>query len=65
MAMIAVPISEDRLARLQAWAEQAGLSPEEFLRRRVEQLLDQQDERFRQAAAYVLDKNAELYRRLA
>jgi hypothetical protein len=34
-------------------------------RRRVEQLLDHPDEQFRQAADYVLKKNAELYRRLA
>jgi hypothetical protein len=65
MAMITIPLSDDRLAQLQAWAEQAGVSPEEFLRRRVEQLLDRPDEQFRQAASYVLQKNAELYRRLA
>jgi len=33
-------------------------------RQRVEQLLDRPDEQFRQAATYVLEKNAELYRRL-
>jgi hypothetical protein len=52
------------VAQLRLRAEQAGLTPEEFLRRRVEQLLDRPDESFRQAA-YVLQKNAELYRRLA
>jgi hypothetical protein len=65
MTTIAIPISAERLAQLRIWAEQAGLPPEEFLRRRVEQLLDQPDEQFRQAATYVLQKNAELYRRLA
>ena len=40
-------------------------NPEEFLRRRVEQLLDRPDAEFLQAAAYVLAKNADLYRRLA
>jgi len=65
MAMIAIPITEEGLAQLRIWAEQAGLPPEEFLRRRVEQLLDRPDEPFRQAANYVLQKNAELYRRLA
>lgn len=65
MTTITIPLSEERLARLRIWAEQAGLAPEEFLRRRVEQLLEQPDEQFRQAAAYVLQKNAELYRRLA
>jgi len=65
MTMITIPLSDERLAHLRGWAEQTGLSPEEFLRRRVEQLLDRPDEQFRQAAAYVLQKNAELYRRLA
>jgi hypothetical protein len=65
MTTITVPLSDERAAQLRLRAEQAGLSPEEFLRRHVEQFLDQPDEQFRQAAAYVLGKNAELYRRLA
>lgn len=65
MTMITIPLSEDRLAQLRLWAEQTGLSPEEFLRRRVEQLLNQPDEQFRQAADYIVHKNADLYRRLA
>ena len=65
MTVISIPLSDERLAQLQAWATQAGLTPEEFLRRRVEQLLDRPDDQFRQAANYVLEKNAELYRRLA
>jgi hypothetical protein len=64
MTTITIPLSEERFAQLRLWAEQAGLPPEEFLRRRVEQLLDRPDDQFRQAAAYVLQKNAELYRRL-
>jgi hypothetical protein len=65
MTTISVPISDDRLAHLRIRAEQAGIAPEEFLRQRVEQLLERPDEKFQQAAAYVLLKNAELYRRLA
>jgi hypothetical protein len=65
MTTIAIPLSDERAAQLRLRAEQAGLTPEEFLRRRVEQLLDRPDEEFRHAAAYVLQKNAELYRRLA
>ena len=45
-------------------ASLSGLTPEEFLQRRVEELLKQPEE-FREAAAYVLNKNSELYRRLA
>ena len=65
MTTVSIPLSEEHIAQLNILAEQAGLSPEEFLRRRVEQLLDRPDEPFRQAATYVLQKNAELYRRLA
>jgi len=65
MTMITIPLSDERLVQLRTWAEQAGLAPEEYLRWRVEQLLARPDEQFRQAAAYVLQKNAELYRRLA
>jgi hypothetical protein len=60
MTIITIPLSDERLARLRTWAEQTGLTPEEFLRRRVEQLLEPPDEQFQQAAAYVLQKNAEL-----
>lgn len=65
MTTITIPLSEEHIAQLRVWAEQAGLPPEEFLRRRVEHLLDRPDEPFRQAADYVLQKNSELYRRLA
>jgi len=65
MTTIAIPLSDERVEQLRLRAAQAGLAPEEFLRRRVEQLLDRSDEQFREAAAYVLKKNAELYRRLA
>jgi antitoxin FitA len=64
MTMITIPLSDERLAQLRIRAEQTGLTPEEFLRIRVEQLLAQPDDQFCQAAAYVLQKNAELYRRL-
>ena len=50
MTMITIPLSDERLAQLHAWAEQTGLTPEEFLRRRVEQLLQSPDAQFRQAA---------------
>ena len=65
MSMVTIPISDEHLAQLRAWAEQVGLTPEEFLRRRVQQLLEPPDQQFRQAAEYVLQKNEDLYRRLA
>jgi hypothetical protein len=65
MSDITIPLSDEQLAQLKLLAEQDGLSPEEFLRRRVEQLLEPSDEEFRDAASYILKKNAELYRRLS
>jgi hypothetical protein len=65
MTTIAIHLSDEQLAHLRQRAQQAGLPPEEFLRRRVEQMLDRPDEQFREAASYVLRKNADLYRRLA
>jgi antitoxin FitA len=65
MTTIAVSLTEERLAKLRTWAEQTGLTLEEFLRQHVEKLLDWRDEQFREAVDYVLQKNAEIYRRLA
>ncbi len=65
MTSITIPLSDERVAQLRVWAEEAGLPPEEFLRRRVEQLLDRPDQQFQKAADHLLQKNAELYRRLA
>jgi hypothetical protein len=65
MTSITIPLSDERAAQLRVWAEEAGLPPEEFLRRRVEQLLDRPDQQFQKAAEHLLQKNAELYRRLA
>jgi antitoxin FitA len=65
MSAITVPLSDDRLERLRALAAQAGISPEELARIGLEEWLAQPREDFRQAAEYVLWKNAELYRRLA
>lgn len=65
MTAVTIPLSEERLERLRELAREAQVSPEEFLRARVEALLDQPDEGFARVADYVLRKNAELYRRLA
>ncbi|MDA1039091.1 MAG: DNA-binding protein [Planctomycetota bacterium] len=65
MTTITIPLSDERAAQLRLWADEVGLPPEEFLRRRVEQLLDRPDEHFQKASDYLLQKNAELYRRLA
>jgi predicted transcriptional regulator len=65
MTAITIPISEDRLERLKQLAEQTGVSPEELARAGLEEWLRRPREDFVQAARNVLQKNAELYRRLA
>jgi antitoxin FitA len=64
MSSITVPLSDEALARLQETAGQLGVSPEELVRVSIEELLGRPDEAFERAAEYVLNKNAELYRRL-
>ena len=65
MTTITIPISDERQSRLRDLAAQAGLTPEDFLRLRVDRWLEAPDEAFDKAADDVLQKNAELYRRLA
>jgi len=65
MTLFSIPLPEDRASKLLLQAERAGLSPEEFLSRCVEEILGRPDEAFSGAAEHVLKKNAELYRRLA
>lgn len=65
MKTITIPISDDRYSQLQVLAGRYGLSLDELVRLSIEDLLAQPDETFRRALDYVLDKNSELYRRLA
>ena len=65
MSSITIDLSEDKLRRLQEAAAHLGVSPEDLVRVSVEDLLARPEEDFKKAAEYVLQKNAELYRRLA
>lgn len=65
MITITLPIPDDRMRRLQELAARFNITPEDLVRVSVEELLAQPEEQFRRALDYVLNKNAELYRRLA
>ena len=65
MTTLTVPLSEERLEQLRTLAARVNVSPEELARAGLEDWLRQPREDFVQAARYVLEKNAELYRRLA
>jgi len=65
MTTITIAMPEERLLKLKETATRFGVSPEELVRVSIEELLTRPEGAFKQAVDYVLDKNAELYRRLA
>jgi hypothetical protein len=65
MTTISIPLSDERFFRLKELADGAKVSPEELVRASIEEWLSRPADDFVQAANYVLQKNAELYRRLA
>jgi hypothetical protein len=65
MATITIPLTDERLKQLKELARQNKVSPEDLARASLEDWLRQPRDDFVKAARYVLEKNAELYRRLA
>lgn len=65
MTTITVTLPDDRLRKLKQIADRLKIAPEELVRASVEELLARPEEEFERALEYVLNKNAELYRRLA
>lgn len=65
MISITIALPDERLEQLQELAKQLNISTEELVRISIDELLSKPDNEFQQAAEFVLDKNDELYRRLA
>ena len=65
MTTISFAIPEDRLQKLNEMAAHLHVAPEELIRASVEDLLIRPEEEFRHALDYVLEKNTDLYQRLA
>ena len=65
MTTITVSLPADRMQKLREVAAQYRVEPEDLVRASVEELLTRPEEELKHALEYVLDKNAELYRRLA
>jgi len=59
------PAAEPDRQKLIEIAERFHVLPEDLVRASVEDLLTRPDAEFQRALDYVLNKNAELYRRLA
>jgi len=65
MAAITINVTEQQLQKLHSLAQKLGISTEELLSASLEDLLNSPKNEFNQAASYILQKNAELYHRLA
>ncbi len=65
MTTLVITLSDDRLSKLKEIATYLGVSPEDLVRASVEELVTRPEDAFERIVEYVLDKNAELYRRLA
>jgi hypothetical protein len=65
MTTLTVIIDDQRAAILRRRAQDAGLDVEELVAASLRELLDKEDDQFAEAVADVLDRNAELYKRLA
>ena len=63
METLRISLPDDAAARVRKAADLQGVSAEEWVQRSVEEKLER--DRFDAAAGRVLNKNAELYRRLA
>lgn len=64
MIQFSIEFTDDHARRLSELADEAGKTPEDLLAVSVREWLDTGSSDFTQAATYVLQKNAELYRRL-
>lgn len=65
MTTITISLPDDRLRALKKLSRRLNVSPEELVRISIDELLTRPEETFQQAVEHVLEKNAQLYQRLA
>jgi predicted transcriptional regulator len=65
MSTLTITLSEERLAKLQEIADHFNIRAEDLARVSIEELLTRPEESFQRAADHILQKNADLYQRLA
>ena len=65
MTMLTINLSEDLLSQLQTLARRLKVEPDELVRAGIAELVTRPETEFEQLLEHVLQKNTELYRRLA
>jgi predicted transcriptional regulator len=65
MSTVTIPLSDELSSKLREAAQRAGVSPEELARAGLSDWLGRPRDDFDAAVRFVLEKNRELYRRLA
>ena len=65
MGTITIMLPDERLSKLEHRALELGITVEELVRLSVDELLAKPDDAFEQALSRVLEKNKDLYERLA
>ena len=65
MATITISISDEEMRRLEILGEREGLTAEQMVQLGIHDFIGQPDDAFRAAAKRVMEKNAELNRRLS
>ncbi len=65
MATLTISLSDEEMRRLEELSKREGLSVEQMVRLSINNFIGQSDESFLTAATRVMEKNANLYRRLS
>lgn len=65
MATLTISLSDEEMQRMEVLGKREGLTVEQMVRLGIHDFIGQPDDSFHATAKRVMEKNAELYRRLS
>lgn len=65
MSTFSVTLEHDRATKLEQIAKSLGITVEDIIQLSIDDLISQSDHSFTDALNYIIEKNKELYKRLA
>ena len=65
MTTLTIDLREDQVHKLEQLAERYQVAPEKLVQISIDELLSRPQDDFEEVLTYLLQKNADLYRRLA